>query len=283
VAEHFARRDPGAFVVCGTNNLSQAAQRIVITGASRGIGRHTALALAQRADHLILVARQIGPLEEVAAEALKRGAASAQVVSIDLTDAASVENGAREILEVGPVDVLINNAGSCVQAPFLQRTAADLEHEMSINYFGAQRMVRAVLPSMLARGSGTILNVSSLLGAVPCPTTANYSGAKAALNAWSHALRGEVSERGVRVVVFMPSHTQTESGSHARFDGVYILPLEYTVEQLLFALDHKPRSYTTSPFFRLFVWLAGVFPGWAERQMANSTRALLSPQAQAGS
>jgi short-subunit dehydrogenase len=278
VPERIARQDPGEFIVCGTI-LSQGGQRIVITGASRGIGRQAALALAKRGEHLVLVARQLGPLEEVATEARKRGAASTQVVSIDVTEGASVETGARRIVEAGAVDVLINNAGGCIQAPFLQRTAAELEHEMSLNYFGAQRLTRALLPSMLDRGSGTILNVSSLLGAVPCPTTANYSAAKAALNAWSHALRGEVAARGVRVVVFMPSHTQTEGGQHARFDGVPILPLEYTVEQLLYALDHKPRSYTTSPFFRLFVWLAGVFPGWAERQMAASTRAMVSYQA----
>jgi short-subunit dehydrogenase len=256
--------------------IRQSLQRIVITGASRGIGKQTALALASRGSALVLVARSVAPLEAVAAEARNRGAAGVQVVSLDVTDDASVRAGAEQILARGPVDVLINNAGGCEQAPFLQRTAAELEYEMSLNYFGAQRMVRALLPSMLERGCGTILNVSSLLAAVPCPTTANYSGAKAALNAWSHALRGEIAQRGVRVVVFMPSHTQTEGGEHARFDGVYVLPLEYTVGQLLHALDHTPRSYTTSPFFRVFVWLAGVFPGWAERKMADTTRALLA-------
>jgi len=269
--------------VCAAS-IHRPSQRIVITGASRGIGRQTALALASRGSRLVLVARQLAPLEAVAAEARSGGASDVQIVSIDVTDEASVVAGAERILAQGPVDVLINNAGSCEQAPFLQRAAADLEYEMSVNYFGAQRMVRALLPAMLTRGAGTILNVSSILGAVPCPTTANYSGAKAALNAWSHALRGEVADRGVRVVVFMPSHTDTEGGDRSRFDGVYTLPLAYTVSQLLHALDHTPRSYTTSPFFRLFVWLAGVFPGWAERKMAASTRALLTHAAtQAGS
>jgi short-subunit dehydrogenase len=147
---------------------------------------------------------------------------------------------------------------------------------MELNYFGALWMTRALLPSMLERSSGTVLNVSSILGAIPCPTTANYSAAKAALNAWSHALRGEVAPRGVRVVVFMPSHTQTEGGSRARFDGVPALPLEYVANQLLHALDHTPRSFTTSPVFRTFEWLSRVFPGWAEQRMAESTRALLA-------
>lgn len=250
--------------------------RIVITGASRGIGRATALALARRGDRLVLCARTTRELEMLASQALGSGAASAEVVTLDVTDDASVEVGCRTILERGPVDVLINNAGGCEQRAFLQRTAASCEYEMSLNYFGAQRMVRALLPSMLERGRGRILNVSSLLGAVACPTTANYSGAKAALNAWSHALRGEVASRGVRVAVFMPSHTETGGAALERFDGVYALPLDYTVKQLLHALDHAPRSYAASPVFRLFLRLGAVFPGWAERQVAKSTAALLA-------
>lgn len=260
--------------MCETR-LTRGPQRIVITGGSRGIGRHTALALARRGDHLILVARQREPLEAAAAEAERLGAASVQVVRADLTDPASVVAGAREILAAGPVDVLINNAGICEQAPFLQRTAADLEAEMSLTYFGAVRITHALLPSMVERGVGTILNVSSLLGSIPCPTTANYSAAKAAMNAWSHALRGEVEARGVRIVVFVPSHTQTEGGSRSRFDGVPALPLQYVVDQLLYALDRTPRSFTTSPVFRCYEWLARIFPGWAERRMAETTRALL--------
>lgn len=255
---------------------SRGTRRSVITGGSRGIGRHTALALARRGEHLVLLAREREALEATASDAKRAGAASVQVVSADLTDLASIEAAARDILAAGPIDVLINNAGRCDQAPFLQRTAADLEAEMSLTYFGAVHLTRALLPSMLERASGTILNVSSLLGSIPCPTTANYSAAKAALNAWSHALRGEVESRGIRIVVFVPSHTQTDGGSRARFDGVPALPVDYVVKQLLYALEHTPRTFTTSPVFRSFEWLARLFPGWAERRMAESTRALLA-------
>jgi 3-oxoacyl-[acyl-carrier protein] reductase len=251
-------------------------QRIVITGASRGIGRAAALALAERGAHLVLCARGIEALEEVAAAARSCGAASARAIAIDVADAASVRAACRQILELGPVDVLINNAGGCEQKTFLVQSPEQCEYETILNFLGPQRMVRALLPSMLERGSGTILNVSSLLGAVPCPTTATYSGAKAALNAWSHALRGELDGSGVRVVVFMPSHTDTEGGARSRFDGVYLLPLDYTVRELLRALDRAPRSYTTSPAFRIFLRLAAVFPAWGERQVARSTRAVVA-------
>jgi len=250
-------------------------RRVVITGASRGIGREAALALARRGDRVVLVARDSALLEQVAVSCRALGA-EAEVVRIDLTDEASVRAGAAEILARGPVDVLINNAGVSRQSTFLAQSAEENEHEMLVNYFGAQRMTRALLPAMLERRAGTIVNVSSLLGAVPCPTVANYSGTKAALNAWSHALRGELAGRGVRVVVFMPSHTKTEMGDASRFDGVYTLPVAYTVKQLLIAVDRAPRSMAASPIFRMFLRLAGAFPAWGEQRVAASTRALLT-------
>ena len=146
------------------------------------------------------------------------------------------------------------------------------------NFFGAQRVTRAVLPSMLSRRSGTIVNVASLLGAIPCPTAANYGATKAALINWSHALRGEVDRHGVRVVVFLPSHTATEQAKQVRFDGVTSLPVDYVVTQLLRATDRAPRSFAASPVFRAFLRLAGLFPGWAERQMRRSTESLLTAQ-----
>jgi short-subunit dehydrogenase len=261
--------------MCSIDRLS-AGTRILITGASRGIGAETAVALATRGASLVLAARDRAALAGVAARVREAGA-HAQVVCMDVTDDASVSAAAREVLAVGPLDVLINNAGgAAAQSRFLDHATDSCSRELELNYFGAQRVTRAFLPAMLARGRGTIVNVSSLLAAVPCPSMANYCGAKAALNAWSHALRGEVEASGVRVVVFMPSHTDTALGQSARFDGVYVLPVKYTAEQLVHAVGHTPRSMVTSPVFRSFVWLAGVFPGWAERRMAASTRALLN-------
>jgi short-subunit dehydrogenase len=177
---------------------------------------------------------------------------------------------------VGPIDVLVNNAGVFQQALFLAQDRAWQQHEMNVNYFGAQRVTRAVLPSMLDRGRGTIVNVSSLVGSIPCPTVANYCATKAALDAFSHALRGEVQGRGLRVVVFVPSHTDTEQARETtRFDGVPAMTVEYTVRQLLHAVDRAPRRFAVSPVFRMFLRVAGVFPGWAEAEMRKSTRALV--------
>jgi short-subunit dehydrogenase len=250
--------------------------RVFVTGASRGIGRATALALARRGDDVVVAARTASLVAEVARACAAHGV-RAQPLVLDVTDDDSVSDGVRAALSEGPIDVLINNAGIFDQTPFLAQDPAVRRREVEVNYLGAQRVTAAVLPSMLARGSGTVVNVSSLLGAIPCPTIANYSATKAALNAWSHALRGEVADRGVKIVVFLPSHTDTAQATETTaFDGVPALPVDYTVAQLLHALDRAPRQFAASPVFRTFLRLAGVFPGWAEGRMAATTRARLT-------
>lgn len=250
-------------------------KRILITGASRGIGRAAALEFARRGHRPILAARDLDRLHAVAREVASLGV-SAQVVELDVVSDASVEAAATEILAAGPLDAIVNNAGVFQQCVFLRQDPDWARHEMEVNYFGAQRVARALLPAMIEQRHGTIVNVSSLLAAVPGATIANYCGTKAALNAWSHALRGEIERHGVRVVVFMPSHTATEQAMDTtRFDGVYALPVEYTAKQLVEATERAPRSTAASPVFRMFLRLAAIFPAWAERRMNASTRALL--------
>ena len=247
----------------------------LITGSSRGIGREAALALAARGDRVVLAARSEAALAQVAAQ-IRAAGGSAEVVAVDVTDDRSVAAAAQRVLAGGPIDVLVNNAGAASQVPFLAQDLAAARAEVEVNYLGALRMARAFLPSMIAARRGTIVNVSSLLGAVPAPASANYSATKAALNAWSHALRGEVAPHGVKVVVFMPSHTATEAGKSTRFEGVHVLPVAYVVKELLRAIDRTPRAWVSSPVFRMFVRLAGIFPAWAERQMRKTTRHALA-------
>jgi short-subunit dehydrogenase len=258
--------------------LAGMKQRILITGASRGIGRETALVLARRGARVVLAARNEDELREVAAAVDAAGGAP-ELLPLDVTEDDSVEQAIARALRAGPIDALINNAGVFGQCAFLEQDPAWRRREMEVNYFGALRVARAVLPSMIRRGSGTILNVTSLVGAIPCPSVANYSASKAALEAWSHALRGELSRFGVRVVVFMPSHTATaHATASTTFEGVPALPVDYTARQLVHALDRTPRRFAASPVFRMFLRLAGMFPAWAERQMAASTRKLLLAQ-----
>ncbi|MEY2931177.1 MAG: hypothetical protein RL033_1926 [Pseudomonadota bacterium] len=255
--------------------LLSTPRRILITGASQGIGRATALALAAKGHSLVLVARGGDALSAVA-EQIRRAGGSAQAVVLDVTDPESVTRGVAEICAQGPLDVLVNNAGRCDQLEFLQRSEADLAQEMDLNYFGAQRMIRALLPTFLRQRSGLIVNVSSLVASSAAPTTANYSASKAALEAFSHALRGELARFGVRVTVFVAPHTQTELGQRTDFRGVTSLPVEYVAAELVRAIDAGPRRYAASPVYRLLLRLSAWFPTWMERQMVACVRHLLS-------
>lgn len=248
-----------------------SSKRILVTGASRGIGRATALALARQGHTVVAAARDEALLQQLAREIATTGG-RAEVLAMDVTDDTSVEAGIDKLLHGGPCDIVINNAGSCDQAEFLAQEPTTRRAEMELNYWGAQRVTRALLPSMMRRGAGTIVNVSSLLGSIAAPSTANYSATKAALEAWSHALRGEISRFGIQVVVFVAPHTDTPMGRRVRFEGVVSLPVDYTVKELLRAVDRAPRKYAASPVYRLLLRLAGLFPAFMEGRVAASAR-----------
>lgn len=243
-------------------------RRVVVTGSSRGIGRATAVALAARGHHVVLAARDRAALAATAADIVREGG-RADVVRMDVTDPTSVREGVDEIAAGGAVDALVNNAGSCTQARFVDVAYERLHDEMELNYWGAVRVTRALLPAMMARGEGVVVNVSSLLGSIASPTTAGYGATKAALESWTFALRRELGATGVRATVFVAPHTDTGADGTS-FEGVRSLPLAYTVGELLVALDRSPRRYAASPVYRALLRFAGFFPEWIEGKVAAS-------------
>jgi 3-oxoacyl-[acyl-carrier protein] reductase len=253
-------------------------KRILVTGASRGIGREAALQLAAAGHTVILAARSEAALEAVAREIVGRGG-RAETLPLDLTRDESIQEAVERVLRRGGCDVLVNNAGVSEQTDFMLQTVASQREEMELNYWGALRITRALLPAFIARGTGLIVNVSSLLGSVASPTMANYGASKAALESWSHALRAEVSRFGVRVTVFVAPHTQTELGNRSKFDGVRSLPVAYTAQELVRAIDRAPRKYAASPVYRLLLWLARLFPVFMEARVGASAVPYLSPMA----
>jgi len=249
-------------------------RRILITGASRGIGRATALALASRGHEVILAARDEARLQEVAAAI--RG--HVEIAPMDLCDEASVRGAIDQLLARGPIDVLVNNAGCASQATFLDQSEATQRNEMELNYFGVLRVTRALLPSFIARKRGQIVNVSSILGSVGAPTLASYGASKAALENFSQALAGEVARFGIRVTVFVAPHTQTELGQRIAFRGVHSLPAEYVAKELVHAIDHAPPRYAASPVYRMLLRVAAWFPRFTQRRVAASVSHLLSAE-----
>ncbi len=176
---------------------------ILITGASSGFGKLIVADLIKQGHRVAGSMRDIAGRNATAAEEFM--ALGVEVVEIDVTNDASVEAGVAKAAELlGQIDVLINNAG--VGAHGLQEnfSADDFRHLFEINVFGVQRMIRAVLPGMRARGTGLVLNVSSLLGRVALPFYGPYNASKWALEAMSENYRAELSGFGVDFAIVEP-------------------------------------------------------------------------------
>jgi NAD(P)-dependent dehydrogenase (short-subunit alcohol dehydrogenase family) len=145
---------------------------IVVTGASSGIGRATALLLAEQGAHTVLVARRAAELDAVAAECDRRAgfAGSALAVAADVTDSAAVEDvAARAVERFGRIDGWVNSAGVTGFGALLDVPLSDIERILRVNVMGTVHGARAALPRMIEQGSGVLVNLSSLLGVVAPP------------------------------------------------------------------------------------------------------------------
>jgi len=178
----------------------------VVTGASSGIGRAAALELARRGADLVIAARRAAELESVA-DACRALGVDCKVVVTDVTRRADCE---RLIASVPRVDILVNNAGFAIFDAIESAKPDELEAMMQTNYFGTVWCTQAVLPQMLARRGGTIVNVASIAGIMGYARMGGYCATKFAMIGFSEALRDEVLGRGVRVALVCPGTTETE-------------------------------------------------------------------------
>lgn len=198
----------------------------LVTGASAGIGREIARLLGAEVSTLILVARRQDRLDELAAE-LMRGRSDLRVVTraVDLIDRAETRKMLDGLERDGiGVDVFINNAGFGAHGLFEQRDWSTLEQMLELNMVSATHLLHWVIPPMVARGFGAILNVGSTAGMVPYPGMAAYGATKAYLNHLSDSLRAELTGTGVTVTALCPGPVATEFQEVAGSAGKNPLP-----------------------------------------------------------
>lgn len=233
-----------------------AGARVLLTGASSGIGAATARALADAGATVCIVARRRDRLEQVLADC-RRSSPGSQLRVADLADLDSVASvAATAEAELGGVDVLVNNAGTPKRRPVTELTPDDVEHVMRVNYFAPVRLALALLPGMLARGSGTIVNVASLGGRIGIATESAYCGSKFALAGWSEAAAIDLAGTGVDIRLVTPGAFESEIWDQPDNDPPFFdtpkAPPEECAQAIIHAIEGT-RFETYTPDMQQFV------------------------------
>lgn len=208
-----------AQITSNTHSPEQSfANKVIwITGASSGIGAALAAHLAARGATLILSSRRVELLHQLHTGLPNKHLHS--VLPLDLEHPEGLYDNVQTIIaDKGPIDILINNAGIAQRSLVVDTQLAVDRRIMEINFFGTVAMTKAVLPSMLARGQGQIMTVSSIAGKIGSQTRSSYSASKHALNGYMESLRAEVWHTGVRVQLACPGWVNTDIGKGA-LDG----------------------------------------------------------------
>lgn len=244
-------------------NPSLQGATVVLTGASSGIGAATALQLAQAGANLCLVARREDELLQVQAQVRELGA-EAWIYPTDLSKAEQVEACADAILAAHPqIDILINNAGRSIRR--LVRESLDRIHDfertMDLNYFAPVRLSLRLLPGMLERRSGHIINISSMSALMPTPRFAAYVASKSALEGFSRTLATELVGSGVSVtVVNFPLVKTAMTAPTAIYRYIPQMKAERAAQWIVEAI-HKRPSRVANPLGEAWNAATALLPG----------------------
>ena len=186
-----------------------------ITGASSGIGKALAIALAQAGAGVLLSARRLDKLEETAEECRRHGG-RVWIMPLDLAETAALqENAAEAEVRLGQIDILVNAGGVGQRGNATETRLAVAKKIMDVDFWGAVELTRAVLPGMLRRGSGQIIAVSGVLSKFGAPNRSFYCAAKHALHGWYDSLREETLGKGIEITLLVPGWVLTEISEQA--------------------------------------------------------------------
>jgi short-subunit dehydrogenase len=249
----------------------------VVTGASSGIGRALALRLAREGARVALVARRQDRLDALAAEIAAAGG-QAVVLPCDVSDRAQVFATAQQALErLGPIDLLVNNAGYGHHRRFLEWDVDDMERVMRVNYVGTLYWTKALLPQMVERRRGWIVFMASLAGRIGVPEESAYVASKFALVGLSEALSIELEDDGVHVLTVCPAIIRTEffdDEALARMPPVSkrtMLEPDVLVDDVVKALARGKHQITVPSRLAVAYLVKAAAPGMLRRSVKRST------------
>jgi NAD(P)-dependent dehydrogenase (short-subunit alcohol dehydrogenase family) len=239
--------DPGLFT---DRTLSGAVRGkiVLITGASSGIGRAAAVKVAAAGATVLLVARSLEKLEETKAE-IEAAGGVAHIHRCDMSDVEDIERMAEEVLTYhGHVDILVNNAGRSIRrsVELAYDRFHDYERTMQVNYFGAVRLILALLPAMQSRKSGHIINISSIGTQTNPPRFSAYVASKAALDAFGRVIASEVIDYGIHITTIHMPLVRTPMIAPTRMYDVFpAISPEEAAEMIAGAMVDQPKKVAT--------------------------------------
>ncbi|MGH9905772.1 MAG: SDR family NAD(P)-dependent oxidoreductase [Pyrinomonadaceae bacterium] len=216
---------------------------VMITGASSGIGRGVALELARRGATLGLVARRADKLQEISKEIEALGG-KALALPTDVQEYESMQAAANHLREqLGPIDVLLANAGVGVTRDGAQLDAAEVAEVIGVNVIGVANSVAAVVREMVARGRGHLVVISSLAAYRGLPKSAAYCASKAAVSAFFESLRLDLQPRGIDVTIIHPGFIKTALTAGRSAEMPFLMELDAAVLKIVQAMEKRKRSY----------------------------------------
>ncbi|WP_286885232.1 SDR family oxidoreductase [Aneurinibacillus sp. UBA3580] len=248
---------------------------IVITGASSGIGLSTALLAARQGATPVLLARSKEALHALA-QKIRHEAPEVGFYTCDVTNISQITTVVKEIIErYGRIDVWINNAGYGAFSLFTETALEEIEGMMDVNYFGVVRCTKVVLPHMLERRSGHIVNVASVAGKLATPKSSGYSASKFAVIGFTQSLRQELHGSGVSISAVNPGPVQTPffdradpSGGYRRSIEKFMVTPEAVARTILRTIHTHEAEAIIPRYMRAGVVLSHLFPRFFERVIA---------------
>jgi short-subunit dehydrogenase len=190
--------------------MSESKGTAVVTGASGGVGALYAAGLAERGYDLLLVGRQQASLDAVAATVTKKANVKVSTIAADLAEATDLARVAARLSNDPAITVLVNNAGAASFGPLARQSTETVDEMIAVNVTALTRLTHAVLPGFLARGTGSIVNIASVLAFHPWAQFAVYNASKAYVVSFSQTLQSEVADKGVLVQVVSPPPIDTD-------------------------------------------------------------------------
>ncbi|MGC4376464.1 SDR family oxidoreductase [Fictibacillus sp. Mic-4] len=251
---------------------------IVITGASGGLGARIALDAAERGATPVLMARRMDQLENIQSEIKNKFQIDAWIYSLDVGNLVQVKNVFEQLFtQVSHVDVLINNAGFGIFEEFIQADINDIVTMFQTNVIGLMACTKAVLPHMMIRDKGHIINIASQAGKIATPKSSGYTATKHAVLGFSNSLRMELSKTNIHVTTVNPGPIETNFFSIADKSGNYVesvkrwlLSPELVSKKVITSIDKPVREINLPFLMNIGSKIYQMMPGFIEKVAASA-------------